>query len=324
MSEESHRRIRLGGAFLRRLEGLGLATRRAVANGQIANRPGSVRGGRVEFLDHRAYVAGDDLRDLDWNLFARSDEPFVKVFGAEREKQVTLVLDLSPSMTCDPAKELFACQLAAALAHVALAAGDTLRILPASDAPAPHGSGGLSAATGGEGDGSAVRDATKGAAPLPPRKGMRASREVRTYLERLPAGGPVDWTRFAESFLATPRPPGAVLVISDLWAEAVVRPLSALVPRRQDVTLLHVLTPAELSPPLGGNVRLHDAETDAEVSLALSQRDLDAYRAAVERHLEGLADGARRHGMRHLLCRTEIPFEQTVLFYLRRGGLLLR
>ena len=125
------RNLSLGSDLLRRLESLAIAAGRVFATGGVASRPGAVRGGRIEFLDHRGYVAGDDLRDLDWPLYGRTDELFVKIYGAEREKRVEILLDLSPSMTVTEGKELFACRLAAALAHVALAAGDSVAVAAA-------------------------------------------------------------------------------------------------------------------------------------------------------------------------------------------------
>ncbi len=287
------RDLSLGTDFLRRLESLTVAAGRLLATGGIATRAGTVRGGRVEFLEHRGYVEGDDVRDLDWNVYGRLNELFVKVFGAEREKRVHILLDLSPSMGAVPGKELFACRLASALAHVALAGGDTVELLP-----------------------------TGAGSPPPARKGLRASRELIGFLERQPPGGPVDWATEVERFTAERRLPGATVVISDFWTEGAVQALAALPRHRQEVSLLHTLTPEELRPPLAGNLRLEDAETGEEVSLALGSRDLDAYSRSVENHITTLAASARRHGMRHLLCQTDRPFEHTVLIYLRRGGLL--
>jgi len=287
------RDLLLGSDFLRRAEALTVAAGRLQATGGVASRAGTIRGGRVEFLDHRGYVEGDDLRDLDWNVYARTSELFTKVFGAEREKHVHLLLDLSPSMSAVPGKELFACRLAAALAHIALAAGDTVQVLAA----------GL------------PDEAT-------PCKGLPSARDVVRHLECLPVPPPVDWARVRTDFATRRRPPGATVVISDFWSAQPLPALAELVKRRQDVSLLHVLTPEEISPPLSGHVRLEDAESGEEVSLALTERDLDVYRAEVENHLVALAASARRHGMRHLLCRTDVSFEHLVLTVLRRGGLL--
>lgn len=287
------RSLNMGGDFLRRLESLAIAANRQAVTGSIATRAGSIRGGRVEFLEHKGYVEGDDVRDLDWNAFARTDEPVIKVFGAEREKQVAVLLDLSPSMDALPGKALFAFRLAAAVAHVALAAGDTLRMhLP---------------------------DRAEETSPL---RGPAASRDIVGWLERVPMGEAVNWPVAVERMLAAPRPPGACVIVSDFWCEDPVRDFAPLARHRQDLTLLHVLTPEELSPALSGNVRLEDAETGEAASLSLTPRDLDAYRAEVENHLDKLQEACRRHRARHILCRTDAPFEHAALTLLRQGGLL--
>ncbi len=287
------RSLALGSDFLGRLESLRIVAGRLMASGQIASRAGGVRGGRVEFLDHRGYVEGDDLRDLDWNVYARTNELFTKVFGAERKKHVHIILDLSPSMAAVPGKDLFACRLAAALAHVALAAGDSVCV---------------------SGTGSGHESPTLNS--------VSASREIITMLERLPITGIIDWNREVARFTARPRRPGAFIVISDFWCERAVEAFTGINQQRQEISLLHILTPQELSPPMRGNVRLEDPETGEEISLSLTQQDIDVYCREVQNHVAGLATSARCHGMRHLLCRTDMAFEQAVLGFLRKGGLI--
>lgn len=286
--------LALSPEFLRRLEALAVAAGRLRASGGVSARAGSTRGGRVEFLDHRGYVAGDDIRDVDWNLYARADELFVKVFGAERVKHVHLAVDLSPSMTAIPGKAVFALRLTAAIGYIALAAGDTVRLLSAGP----------------------------GLAEPPELRGAAAFRDLLARLETMPQTAPEDWGEFAARFAATRRGKGACIVVSDFWREDAARQLGALSLRGQETWLLHVLSRGELRPKAGGNVRLEDAETGEEVSLCLSEVDVDIYRAEVERHLAELASAAAKRGMRHLLCPADLPFERAVTGFLRAGGLL--
>lgn len=283
--------ISLGPDFLRRLESLSIAAGKLIRGGNVASRAGAVRGGRVEFLEHRGYVEGDDLRDLDWNLYARSDEPFVKVFGAEREKQVVILLDLSASMDAVDGKWVFAMRLAAALSHVALAAGDSVHLIPLS-----------------------------GVERSPRFKGLQASRDAIRWLEQCSPRGRVNWPTAVQQLSL--RTAGACIVISDFWEPDAVHALTPLAGKRQDISLLQVLTPEELSPPAEGDVRLQDSETGEEVALSLTASDIEAYQAGVEKHIETIRATAVPHKMRHILCRTSMPFEQLVLSYLRRGGLL--
>lgn len=292
MFSSSERDLLWGSAFRHRLEALAIAVRRLYATGGIASRAGTVRGGRVEFLEHRRYSEGDDLRDLDWNVYARTDTPFIKVFGAEREKTVTILLDLSASMTAFPAKDLYARQLAAALLYIALAAGDTVRLL------------------------------TSGGDHPPLRKGLHFSQDLIAWLARSPSTGPADWHVLLQRYVASRPSPGATILISDFWSEDVVPAIHLLRKMRQDTTLLHILTPEERSPTCRGHLRLVDAESGTEVSYTLTPQALEIYEQTVESHIERLEAGARRHGLRYLLCPTEMPFERLVLLFLRRGGLL--
>jgi len=287
------RELALGADLLRRLEALAVRVGRRRAAGAPAGRSGALRGGRAEFLDHRAYAEGDDLRDLDWPLYARTGETFVKVFGVERAKRVRILLDLSPSMAEPETKELFACRLAAALAHAALAAGDAVEVFAASSPEA-----------------------------IGPLRGARSTPTLAAWLGRLPIGGPADWEALARRLRAAPAPPGALLVLSDFWTGDAPVALHAFARAGTEIALLQTLSAEELHPSLRGELRLVDAETGEEASLRPTGEDLAAVREATGRRIAALADRAARRGMRHLLCRTDLPFETVVLDLLRRGGVL--
>ena len=115
-------------AFRRRLGRLELLVRRARVSGASGEKTGADRGGRVEFRDHRRYSAGDDLRTVDWNVYARLERLFVKEFAREEEVSLRLVLDASGSMGL-PGKWNPARRLAAALIYVALAGGQRARLV---------------------------------------------------------------------------------------------------------------------------------------------------------------------------------------------------
>ncbi|MCX7935890.1 MAG: hypothetical protein N3A66_11610, partial [Planctomycetota bacterium] len=158
---------------------------------------------------------------------------------------------------------------------------------------------------------------------LPPRRGLHAGREIVAWLEELPISSAVDWAALARRLRLAPRYPGALLAISDFWTDGAIEALLPLTKGRQEVALLRVLSAEELSPSCRGNVRLVDAESGEEISLRLSPRDIDVYRATVQNHLRHLAERASRNGMRHLLCRPEQPLAQAILVALR-GSRLLR
>src|SRR4029434_4184397 len=111
--------------LLRRLEQFcSLAARRAKSSAK-GERRSKARGQSVEFADHRSYVAGDDFRYLDWNLFGRLDRLFLKLYEEERQSPVAIFLDASESMPFgEPRKFDFARQVAAAVGYVALSGFD--------------------------------------------------------------------------------------------------------------------------------------------------------------------------------------------------------
>src|SRR5690242_6698871 len=116
-------------AFLRQLERLLLLMRSPVRGGLKGGRRSVKRGQSVEFADFRDYTLGDDLRQLDWNVFARLEKLFVKLFVEEEDVTITFLLDASASMASGtPSKLQFAKRAAAALGYIGLASEDRVAI----------------------------------------------------------------------------------------------------------------------------------------------------------------------------------------------------
>ena len=116
-------------AFLRQLERLLLLMRAPVRGGLKGGRRSVKRGQSVEFADYRDYSLGDDLRQLDWNVYARLERLFVKLFVEEEDVTVTFLVDASASMTSGtPPKLLFAKRAAAALGYIGLASEDRVAV----------------------------------------------------------------------------------------------------------------------------------------------------------------------------------------------------
>src|SRR3712207_3527993 len=116
-------------AFLRQLERLQLLMKKPVRGGLKGGRRSVKRGQSVEFADYRDYTLGDDLRQLDWNVYARLERLFVKLFVEEEDVTVTLLIDASRSMASGrPQKLLFAKRAAAALGYIGLASEDRVAV----------------------------------------------------------------------------------------------------------------------------------------------------------------------------------------------------
>src|SRR6201996_3337751 len=122
--------------LLRRLEQFQLLAARRAKSTARGERRSQARGQSVEFADHRNYVAGDDFRYLDWNLYGRLDKLFLKLYEEERELPVSIFLDASESMNFGtPRKVDFAKQIAAAIGYVALCGFDRVSVNIFPDAP---------------------------------------------------------------------------------------------------------------------------------------------------------------------------------------------
>src|SRR6186713_1232032 len=122
--------------LLRRLEQFQLLAARRAKSSAKGERRSEARGQSVEFADYRNYVAGDDLRYLDWNLFGRLDKLFLKLYEEERELPVSIFLDASESMNFGaPRKIDFAKQVAAAIGYVALCGFDRVTVHGFPDNP---------------------------------------------------------------------------------------------------------------------------------------------------------------------------------------------
>ncbi|MBN2801181.1 MAG: DUF58 domain-containing protein [Deltaproteobacteria bacterium] len=280
--------------LLARLTRLRLGSRRRVPGAGIGSRPSPRRGQSQEFADHRPYVPGDDLRFLDWHVFARLDALWVKLFEEETDRVVQLLVDRSASMEGE--KLDAARRLAAAIGWIAL--GNTDRVLLA----------GLEARV---------------AEYLPAGRSRRHAPALFHALEALGAGGN---TALSDAIAALPRQRGGsmALLFTDLLSpEGHEAPLRRLVATGAEVHLFHVVAPWELRPELRGEVMLVDSETGEEVPVSLDDAALDQHQARVLAWLEDVETTARSLGVSYHRVSTAAPVEALVLQTLRQQGLIL-
>jgi uncharacterized protein (DUF58 family) len=281
--------------LLRRLETLALRVRRFV-NGQMGGERRSVRRGRSpEFADFRNYTPGDDYRLIDWNAYARLDRYVLRLFVAEEELPLSIFVDLSGSMDWGhPNKALTARRLAGAIAYVALAALDRVRLTIFADGP------------------------TSGGAPY---RGRRAVAELFSRLESFPVGGPTDYAKLVWP-IARQRP-GMTVLISDGLGEAPLDPaIAALQRARQEGAILQLLAPQEITPDWSGDARLKDAESGIEREFTSTPLTLASYRSALARRTDDIERAAHRRGLRFARLSTDQSIEDMVQRTLRRTGLL--
>ena len=282
-------------ALLRRLEGLALQVRRAVSGQMGGERRSRRRGQSVEFADFRNYTPGDDFRLIDWNAYARLDRFMLRLFVAEEELPLSIFVDLSGSMDWGkPNKAATARRLAGAVAYVALAALDRVRLTVFADGP------------------------TSGGAPY---RGRRAASELFTRLQSFPVGGPTNYAKLVWP-IGRQRPGMSVVISDGLGEPGMDAALSALQRAQQEGAVLQLLAPQELSLDWSGDARLKDAETGDEREFTATPLTQGAYLRALTQRSNDLERTAHRRGLRFARLSTAEPIDQMVQLTLRRIGLL--
>ena len=282
-------------ALLRRLEGLALQVRRAVSGQMGGERRSRRRGQSVEFADFRNYTPGDDFRLIDWNAYARLDRFMLRLFVAEEELPLNIFLDLSGSMDWGkPNKAETARRLAGAIAYVALAALDRVRLTVFADGP------------------------TSGGAPY---RGRRAAGELFSRLQSFPAGGVTNYAKLVWP-IGRQRPGMSVVISDGLGEPGMDDALSALQRAHQEGAVLQLVAPQELSLDWSGDARLKDAETGLEREFTATPLTQGAYLRALAQRTDDLERTAHRRGLRFARLLTADPIDQMVQLTLRRIGLL--
>ena len=307
--------------LLRRLEQLQLLARRRAKSGLRGERRSRARGQSVEFADYRNYVAGDDLRYLDWNLYGRLDRLFLKLYEEERELPVRIFLDASESMTFGhPAKFDFARQVAAAVGYVALCGFDrvSVQVFPgpgaAGEAAAPQRSNGEAT----EPSPNSLVNETVARAALRSVRGKKCSLQFFQNLGALSASGSSHFNEALRRGALEARQTGLAVVLSDLLdPEGYEAGLSALVGRGFQVDVVQILAPDELAPTQFGDLRLVDAETGEAREVTFGKFRLKAYQQTVQRYWQRLREYCAQRGLHYFLAPSNMDLEDLVLKRLR-------
>jgi uncharacterized protein (DUF58 family) len=295
-------------AFLAKLEQLHLLARRIFRGEHHAERRSRQSGSSLEFADHRTYAFGDDLRSIDWSVYARLDRLFVKLFEQEQDLDIHFLIDATPSMRWlppDPAgigqrpatKLDQSLRIAAALGYIALANLDRVNL--------------------------AWFGATLGP-DLGLSRGKSQFHKVLEFLRRTPAQpGPTALLPSLRAFAQRMKRRGLVFVISDFLDPAGYEDALALLRHHQfEIHIVPVLDPAELRPPVAGDLRLSDCETGETFEVTATQALLARYHEQIDAFLRGLEAFCLRRGIGCAIATTEIPFEDLVLRVLRDGVML--
>ncbi|MDQ4077589.1 MAG: DUF58 domain-containing protein [Chloroflexota bacterium] len=281
--------------FLRQIDRLVLVSKRKRAGQMQGERRSPKRGQSVEFADYRQYTRGDDFRLIDWNVYARLETLFLKLFVEEEDLTVHLLVDTSRSMDWGmPNKLWMAKQLAGALGYISLAGLDRV----------------TASTFGGE------------VTLFPPRRGKHQAHALFDYLLDLEASGSATLATTLKRYAQGARNIGPLLLISDLFDPTWPEGLRALLARRFDVTVLHLLAPEEITPTLAGDLRLKDVEQGAELELTVDVAMLQRYEANLRTWQDELRQWCGARGISYAMIDSSIPVEEITLNLLRRQSVL--
>ncbi len=283
--------------FLRQLERLLLLMRSPARGGLKGGRRSVKRGQSVEFADYREYSMGDDLRQLDWNVYARLERLFVKLFVEEEDVTVTLLLDASASMaTGHPQKLLFAKRAAAAIGYIGLASEDRVAVSVLAGRMARR------------------------------RNPLRGSGRVFRLLADLSAievaDGPTDLVAAARHAAAQLHGRGVIVLLSDLLDPAADKVIRELAATGSELVILHILSPDELDPPFEGDLRLVDTETGDKVDVTVDLATLDDYKARLAAWKAGFTDLAAKRRASYVDLSSDVNLAELMFAELRRRRVL--
>lgn len=319
-------------ALAAKIDRLDVFSRKVFAGKLPGERRSKRRGRSVEFDDFRNYAMGDDLRHIDWNIYARFDRLVVKLFREEEDMGVHVIVDASPSMAAGeeqsreafpsggssgviPSKAVYAHQLAMALAYIGLVRNNRVSV----------------ASVGGTGNAGVRR--------LLPVRGRTSLRRVSDFLVESVAGvGTRSGVPLGESVRDVVRRlsgRGIIVFVSDLLAppseiDATARSLAlgggggggaAL-----DAYILHTLAPSEIDPSrtqgLVGDLRLTDVESLLGVEMTITPASIARYRQRLAAFVDDARETCRSRGVAHFLVPTDTPIDRLLVDSLRRGGML--
>src|SRR5437764_12547941 len=292
MSENTQSRFPLEAEVLQRLDNLTLLTRRSMGTGHPGRRRSPLAGSSMEFADFRRYAPGDDFRRIDWRAYARLERLFLRVFEAEENITVTILVDCSTSMDHGtPTKASLATSLAAALAYIAFKCEDSVIIGALTDRLISY-----RRVTGGQ----------------------NALWQIGEFLQRLPHAGTTDLNKSLYDIGRAVTSPGLTIILSDFLAPGGYQTgIRAVRQLRQEFALLQILAPDELEPDVQGDWRLRDSEGVGTIDVSASPGVLQAYRQRLALFTQELASFAHAHAMTYTLIPSDTPILDVVQRLLR-------
>lgn len=292
--------------FQRKLEYLAIVSRRVFAGRMRAERRTKKTGAGIEFADHRAYNAGDDIRYLDWNVYQRFGRLLLRLFEEEEDLSIYLLVDCSRSMGFDMKhrdstvfrgpKLAQAKRLAAALCYIGLSNLDRVSVVALTNR---------------------VRDR------MPATRGKQRIHRVFEFLRGVDAEGATGLEEGLKQFVAQNKRRGLAVLISDLYdPKGFEQAINVLRYNKFEPFVLHVVDPEDARPDLSGDVRIFDVETGTEREVTVTKGVLDKYAKAYDEYLKEIEVFCTLKQVPYFRAPVDQAFDDLILQVFRRGGFL--
>jgi len=286
--------------FLSQLETLRIRTRKEFLGGHPGSYASPRRGTSLEFADYRLYSPGDDLRYLDWGIYARSDKLYIKLFHEEVDLFAYIFIDASASMAFPSVNDKFlpASHIAAALSYVVLANHDHVKL---------H-----------------LLQGSSGGAASPFYRGRRRITDCVAFASSVTPGGPLKLAPSLGEHLKNLRKPGKAILISDFLmpAPSYQQGLNLLRAFNLDIAVIQILTRQEVDPPFfNGGLNLVDSETNAEIRCQWDTGARTEYQARLAHHNSEIRSFCHRSGIHYSLYITDRDLGEFVFATLPAIGL---
>lgn len=285
-------------AVLAQLSNLELIARTAVEGALMGLHRSPNFGFSQEFAEYRPYMPGDDIRHIDWNVYARSDKMYIKRFFGDTNCQLMILMDTSVSMDPDSgfhqgsvSKLDYARFFAAALVYLASSQHDAVGLLAFNDAIGTY---------------------------HPPQTRDRSIRALYHELQSAEASGGTAWEAALRHIQSRLRQKSLIVVLSDFYMhpQELQKVLRGLAARGHDLLLVHVLDPQEKELTLTNAATLRDAETGAVMEVSPQEVATD-YKQRLDEHLSDLNRLTRSMGAHYLQVDTSQPLDRVIGSYLK-------
>ncbi|MDP8923896.1 MAG: DUF58 domain-containing protein, partial [Chloroflexota bacterium] len=281
--------------------------RRPASGGVGGEHRSRARAPSPDFADYRQYIPGDDFRQIDWNAYGRLGHLYVKQSEAREQLAVHILLDASQSMAWGaapatkgapagtPSKLGYARNLAAALAYLSLARYDRVSATALGETPRQ----------------------------LATVQGRGRFGTVVAFLDEVRPAGRMGLDDALAAYRVNRRLGGQAVLISDMLSpDGWQTGLDALQRAGLDVVVLHLLSPGELEPEVGGELELIDAETGEVVEVSLTAKTIAEYRTRLDRWCAEIEQFCSERAIAYVRVRTDTPLADLLLNTLRRSLIL--